>query len=83
MTMFKTDLKVIMTSYYYDYVSNRPEGCRSMDSKMAPLWLVFETEETDVSLLYKSGDDLRQDMLTLQTIRIMDNLWKKRGLDFK
>ncbi|KAF2351966.1 Phosphatidylinositol 3-kinase C2 domain [Trinorchestia longiramus] len=62
----------------------KPERCRSMDSKMAPLWLVFESEEDDdVSLLYKNGDDLRQDMLTLQTIRIMDNLWKKRGLDFK
>ncbi len=27
--------------------------------------------------------DLRQDMLTLQTIRIMDKLWKDEGLDFR
>ena len=54
-----------------------------MDSKMVPLWLVFESDEEDVSLLYKEGDDLRQDMLTLQTIRIMDKLWKRHGMDFK
>ena len=65
---------------------HRAKECRSMDSKMVPLWLVFESEdekEKEVSLLYKEGDDLRQDMLTLQTIRIMDKLWKKHGMDFK
>ena len=56
-----------------------------MDSKMAPLWLVFETEERadDAALLYKRGDDLRQDMLTLQMIRVMDKLWKRHGKDYR
>jgi len=38
---------------------------------------------SDPYVIFKSGDDLRQDMLTLQMIRIMDKLWKKANLDLK
>ncbi|XP_066595868.1 phosphatidylinositol 4,5-bisphosphate 3-kinase catalytic subunit delta isoform [Prorops nasuta] len=62
------------------------EKCRVMDSKMRPLWLVFENDDPfgdDIYLILKHGDDLRQDMLTLQMLRIMDKLWKKEGLDLR
>jgi len=57
-----------------------------MDSKMRPLWIVFENDDPygdDIYVIFKNGDDLRQDMLTLQMIRIMDKLWKNEGLDLR
>ncbi|KAF8774814.1 Phosphatidylinositol 4 like protein [Argiope bruennichi] len=35
------------------------------------------------ALTFVSGSNLRQDMLTLQMIRIMDRLWKDEGLDLR
>uniref|UniRef100_A0ABM5EKJ9 phosphatidylinositol-4,5-bisphosphate 3-kinase n=1 Tax=Pogona vitticeps TaxID=103695 RepID=A0ABM5EKJ9_9SAUR len=60
--------------------------CTFMDSKMKPLWIVFNNEEmggSTVGVIFKNGDDLRQDMLTLQMIQLMDILWKKEGLDLR
>ncbi|XP_059475620.1 phosphatidylinositol 4,5-bisphosphate 3-kinase catalytic subunit beta isoform [Neocloeon triangulifer] len=62
------------------------DKCRVMDSKMKPLWIVFQNADihgNDIYIIYKNGDDLRQDMLTLQMLRIMDQLWKREGLDFR
>mmetsp|Transcript_33348 Transcript_33348/g.65547 ORF Transcript_33348/g.65547 Transcript_33348/m.65547 type:complete len:1035 (-) Transcript_33348:316-3420(-) len=62
------------------------EKCRYMSSKMVPLWLVFRNADTSAPPLYimfKSGDDLRQDILTLQMLRAMDKMWLADGLDMK
>ncbi|DAZ96267.1 TPA: hypothetical protein N0F65_008300 [Lagenidium giganteum] len=58
--------------------------CRVMDSAKKPLWLVFENAEEGgdpVTVIFKAGDDVRQDCLTLQLIRLMDEMWRDEGLD--
>ena len=62
----------------------RVERCKYMDSKKLPLWLVWENVEPlgkPISVIFKVGDDLRQDALTLQIIRIFDKIWKNEGMD--
>ena len=55
------------------------DKCRYMSSKKVPLWLVFNNAEEDappISVIFKFGDDLRQDLLTLQLLKIMDKVTK-------
>eukprot|EP00948_MAST-09A_sp_MAST-9A-sp1_P000828 g828.t1 len=59
------------------------EKCRVMSSKMKPLWLEFlrqQGSERPLGVLYKVGDDLRQDQLVLQLIRVFDSFWQANGL---
>lgn len=60
--------------------------CRSLDSKTMPLWLAFENDDAlaePLLVLFKAGDDLRQDQLTLQMMYLMDLMWLNAGLDLR
>ena len=49
--------------------SIKVEKCKIMDSKKKPLWLVLNNADDDgdpIVVMFKTGDDLRQDKLTLQ-----------------
>ncbi|KAJ9443675.1 Phosphatidylinositol 3-kinase 2 [Diplonema papillatum] len=60
------------------------DKCKVMDSKKLPLWLVFKNADPvgdPVFVIFKAGDDLRQDLLTLQILSMMDSFWKAQGMD--
>ncbi|XP_065324343.1 phosphatidylinositol 4-phosphate 3-kinase C2 domain-containing subunit alpha-like isoform X2 [Gordionus sp. m RMFG-2023] len=72
----------------FDWARLEPERCTYYSSKTVPLKLCFndslevmDSEPNLAYLIYKSGDDLRQDQFCLQMIKLMDLLWLEENLD--
>ncbi|XP_060064523.1 phosphatidylinositol 4-phosphate 3-kinase C2 domain-containing subunit beta-like, partial [Ylistrum balloti] len=62
------------------------KSCSYFTSNALPLKLVFRStniKNEPIYVMFKVGDDLRQDMLTMQMVKIMDRLWLRAGLDLK
>ncbi|XP_029457080.1 phosphatidylinositol 4,5-bisphosphate 3-kinase catalytic subunit gamma isoform-like isoform X2 [Rhinatrema bivittatum] len=63
------------------------EKCKVMASKKKPLWLEFSCSDSEIAdsppvgIIFKHGDDLRQDMLIIQMLVVMDSIWQKNSLD--
>ena len=60
------------------------EKCKFFGSKKEPLLIVFENIDEyspPIYIMFKSGDDLRQDMLTLQMLSVMDRLWLENKIE--
>ncbi|XP_051512306.1 phosphatidylinositol 4-phosphate 3-kinase C2 domain-containing subunit alpha-like [Myxocyprinus asiaticus] len=62
------------------------KACSFFNSNAVPLKIALENADPlgeEINVMFKVGEDLRQDMLALQMIRIMDRIWLQEGLDLR
>ncbi|XP_040266447.1 phosphatidylinositol 4-phosphate 3-kinase C2 domain-containing subunit alpha [Bufo bufo] len=62
------------------------KACSFFNSNAVPLKVAMVNADSmgeEIHSMFKVGEDLRQDMLALQMIKVMDKLWLQDGLDMR
>lgn len=67
-----------------EVVAVNSRTCGYFNSNTLPLKINYiGPDRVILPAIFKVGDDLQQDMLTIQLVRVMDRLWLEEGLDLK
>jgi len=70
------DSKMIPIEYYFYPSEGKKESFVGKSNTLSNI-------KDSISIFYKSGDDLRQDHLAIQSLRTMDRIWLENDLDLK
>ncbi|XP_069763558.1 phosphatidylinositol 3-kinase C2 domain-containing subunit gamma-like isoform X2 [Narcine bancroftii] len=94
-TVLAKELEKIEKFFYQEHACRLPlnpawavkgidvSACSYFTSNAVPLKLSFINADPlgkNINVIFKSGDDLRQDMLVLQMVKLMDRMWCQEGL---
>jgi phosphatidylinositol 3-kinase len=68
----------------YEVTGIVPEKCSVFKSNLLPMLLYFQCADgAEYPVIFKDGDDMRQDQLVIQLFTLMDRLLRKENLDLK
>lgn len=68
----------------FEVTAVNSRSCGYFNSNTLPLKVSYiGPDRMILPAIFKAGDDLQQDMLTIQLVRVMDRLWLEEGIDLK